>query len=151
MRHCLIEAAGQEMRLTDDGERRANPSAWAETQRGLDMRDRHVRLPRRHSEDPADVPAAREIRVEREGTLSQCHHGADVLAKIGKRLGSIREDARVVARDFEGSPGEINTLHAMRQRIIATPVEKQPETAIRGPGERGPVTWVARDRLFQKG
>src|SRR5215469_9193077 len=98
MRHCLIEAASQEMRLTDDGECCADPSAWAETQRGLDMRDRHVRLPRRHSEDAANMPAAREIRVEGEGTISQCHHGADVLAKIGKGLGGIREDARVVAR-----------------------------------------------------
>src|SRR6516165_4702150 len=102
------------MRLTDDGECCADSSAWAETQRGLDMRDRHVRLPRRHSEDAANMPAAREIRVERERTVGQCHHGADVLAKIGERLGSIRQDARVVARDFEGSPGEINTLHAMR-------------------------------------
>ena len=54
------------------------------------------------------MPAAREIRVEREGTIDQCHHGADILAKIGQRLGGIRQDARVVARHFQGSPGEIN-------------------------------------------
>jgi hypothetical protein len=66
-------------------------------------------------------------------------------------LGGIRQDARVVARYFESPPSEINTLQAVRRRIIAAAVEKQPETAIRGPGKRGPVTRVARDRLFQKG
>jgi hypothetical protein len=114
------------------------------------MRDRNVRLARLHSEGAADVPGAREIRVEREGTVDQCHHGADVLAKIGQRLGSIREDARVVARHFEGSPGEINTLQTVRRRIVAATVKKQPKTAIRGPGEREPVTRVARNRLFRK-
>src|ERR1700751_5354949 len=114
MRRRLIKAACQEMRLADDGERRADPGARAETQRGLDMRDRNVRLARRHSEDPADVPAACEIRVEREGTVGQCHHGAYVLAKIGQRLGCICQDAGVVARYFESPPGEINTLQAVR-------------------------------------
>src|SRR5580693_6963076 len=98
MRCCLIESAGQEMCLADDGERRADSGAGAEAQRGLDMRDRNIRLPRRHPEHPADVPAAREIWIEREGTVDQCHHGVDVLAKIGQSLCSIREDAWVVAR-----------------------------------------------------
>ena len=138
MRRCLIEAASQEMRLTDDGERGADPGAWAEAQRGLDMRDRNVRLARLHSEDAADVPGAREIRVEREGTVDQCHHGADVLAKIGQRLGGIRQDARVVARYFKSPSGEINTLQMVRRRIIAAAVEEQPETAIRGQASAGP-------------
>src|SRR5215470_14134504 len=138
------------MRLTDDGERRAHSGAWAEAQRGLDVRDRNVGLARLHSEDAADVPGARKIRVEREGAVDQCHHGADVLTKIGQRLGSIRQDARVVTRHFEGSPGEINALQTVRLRIAAATVKKEPKTAIRGPGERGPVTRVASNRLFQK-
>ena len=97
------------------------------------------------------MPAAREIRIERQGTIDQCHHGADVLAKIGQRLGSIRQNARVLARHFESSPGEINTLQAVHRWIVAPTVKNQPKTAISGPGECGPVTRVVRDRLFQKG
>ena len=96
------------------------------------------------------MPAAREVRVERQGTVDQRHHGADVLAEIGQREGGIRQDARVVAGHFQGSPGEIDALQTVRLRIFAPTVKKQPKTADRGPGECGPVTRIARDRLLHK-
>ena len=56
-------------------------------------------------EDAADVPAAREARVERQRAVDQRHHGADVLAEIGQREGGIRQDARVVAGHLAGPAG----------------------------------------------
>lgn len=61
-------------------------------------------------EDAADVPAAGEIRVERQGAVDQRHHRTDILAKIGQRLDGIHQNARVVAGHFEGSPREIDAL-----------------------------------------
>jgi len=74
--HRLIESASQEMRLPDYGQRRANPGVRAQSQRVLDMLNRNVGLARLQSEDPADVPTARETGVEREGAVDQRHLGA---------------------------------------------------------------------------
>ena len=113
------------------------------------MLDRDVVLARPESEDAADVPSARETRVERQCAIDQRHHRADILTEIGQRQGGIRQDARVVAGHFQGSPGEIGALQAVSRRIFAPIVKKQPITAERGPGEGGPVTRIARDRLLE--
>src|SRR5689334_15750078 len=81
LRHRLAEAPSQEMRLAYYGQRCADPGARAQPERGLDMADGDVGLARLHPEDAADVPTAREIRVEGEGTIDQRHHRIDVLAK----------------------------------------------------------------------
>jgi hypothetical protein len=82
LRHGLIEAPSEEMRCAYLKERRADAGAGAEAQRGFEMLDRDVGLARKQSQGAADVPAAREIRVEREGAVSQRHHGTDILAEI---------------------------------------------------------------------
>jgi len=61
------------------------------------MLDREVRLARFYSECAADVPAARVVRVEHQGTIEQRHHGTDVLAEISQRMGGSYQNARVVA------------------------------------------------------
>src|SRR5438046_2724201 len=114
------------------------------------MLDRNVGLARKQSEVAADVPAAREIRVQRKRTVEQRHHGAYVLAKIGQCLGGVRQDGRVVAGYLQRSPSEIGALQAIRRRIFAPTVLKQPKTAKRGPGERWSVTRIPRDRLLHK-
>ena len=58
-------------------------------------------------------------------------------------MGSIRQGAGVVAGYFKGSPGEIGSFPTIRRRIFAPTVKKQPMTALRGPGECGPVTRIA--------
>src|SRR6516165_4056560 len=95
---------------------------------------RDVRLAGPHSQDAADLPAAREVRVKRQGTIDQRHHGTDILAEISQRVGDMHQDDRVVASDFQGSPGEIDSLQAGRCRILAPAVSK-PKTAVCGPGE----------------
>src|SRR5215831_2025734 len=150
LRHGLIEAPAQEMGLAYYIERRADAGAGTEAQRGLDMLDRNVGLARPSPEDAADKPASSVVRVERQGAVNQCHHGADVLAEIGQRLGGMRQDARLVAGRFQGSPGEVNALQTDCRPVFAPAVMKQPITAIRGPAECGSVTRIALDRLLHK-
>jgi hypothetical protein len=40
-------------------------------------------------ENAAYVPAPREIRVDREGTVNQRHHRTDILAEIGQRFAQL--------------------------------------------------------------
>ena len=130
-------------------ERWADAGAGAEAQRGFGMHDRDFGLARPISERAANVPPARETRVERHRTVNQHHHRANVLAEIGERKGGIRQDARIVAAHFEGSPPEIGALQTVPLPVFAPVVEKQPITAERGQGECRPVTGIARDRLLQ--
>jgi hypothetical protein len=65
-------------------------------------------------------------------------------------VGGFGQDDRVVAGDFQGSPGEIGTLKTICLPIFAPTVKKQPKTADRGPDEGGPVTRIACDCLFKQ-
>src|SRR5215472_16442629 len=114
--------------------RRADSGARAEPQRRLKMLDRSVGLTRPIPEGAADVPAACKIRVERESAVNQRRHGVDILAEIGKRMGCIGQDARIIAGHFEGLPGELAALRTVRLSIFTAIVTKQPKTALRGPG-----------------
>src|SRR5580700_5463789 len=80
-RHCLIKTPAEELREAYICERRTDSGSGAEVQRGLEMLDRDVGIARPHSEGAADVPTAREARVERECAVDQRHHGADVLTE----------------------------------------------------------------------
>ena len=95
LRHGLTETAADEMCTTYYKEQRAGADAGTEAQRGFSMLDCDVGLGPQSS-CAADEPAAREIRIERQGTIDQRRHGADVLAEIGQRLGGIGQDSRVV-------------------------------------------------------
>ena len=87
------------------------------------MSDRDIGLPRPQSNVAADVPTAREIRVQSERTINQRRHGADILAEIGQRLRGIRESDRIVPGHLEGSSGEIGTLQTVRRGIITATVK----------------------------
>src|SRR5580704_13487040 len=112
------------------------------------MLERDVGLARLNSKYAADVPAASEVWVERQRAVDQRQHRTDVLPKIAQRVGGIRQDDRVVAGYFEGSPCEIGTFQTVRFPVLAPTVEKQPMTEERTPGEGWPVTRIACDRLF---
>src|SRR6516162_7271864 len=130
--------------------RRADAGSRAEAQRGLEMFDRDVGLARPTSEDATDVPAAREIWIEGQSTVNQCHHGPDVLAEIGKCERGIRQNARIVAGNFQSSSCEADPLPTIYLPVFTPTVLKQPKTAGCTPGECGPVTRIARDRLLHK-
>src|SRR5207248_5320551 len=113
-----------EMRGTYYQERRADAGTGTEAQRSVDVLDGDVGLTRPPSEDAADNPTARVVRVDGQRTVNQRHHGADVLAEIGQRLSGMRQDAGVVAGHFQGSPCEINALENVCFPVFATIVNK---------------------------
>src|SRR6516165_6402421 len=131
-------------------ERRADAGSRAEAQRGLEMFDRDVGLARPTSEGATDVPAAGVVRVEREGSIDQRHHGTDVLAEIGKCEGGIRQNPWIIASHFKGSSREADALPTIYLPVFTPTVLKQPKTAECTPRECGPVTRIARDRLLHK-
>ena len=96
--------------------------ARAETQRGLDVLDREIWLPGPQPEQAADVPTAREARVERQGTIDQRHRGTDVLAEIPEDERGIGEDAGVVTGHLQRPPREIDRFAAVRLRVFAPTV-----------------------------
>src|SRR5205085_12523436 len=98
-----------------------------------------VRLARPRSKVAAKMPAARITWVQREGTVGQRHHGADVLAEISQRESGIRQDGRVVAGHFQCPPREIGTPQAVCRPIFAAIILKQPKTAEPSPGESGSI------------
>jgi hypothetical protein len=109
-----------------------------------------IQLARVNPEDATDMPTARVVWVERQGTVDQRHHIADVLAEMVKREGGSGQDTRIVAGHFQRSPGEIGTLPNVRLPIFAPIVEKQPLTAMRSQSERRPIARIARYRLFEQ-
>src|SRR5215471_7384150 len=148
--NSLVEPPPEEMRRAYDKERRADPGPRAEAEGGFRTLNRKVGLARPKPKDAADVPAAREIRVERQCTVHELDHRVDILAEPGQSNGGIRQDSRIVTCYLEGSPGEISTLTTVRRRIFAPIVVYQPLAAGRGPGECRPVTRIPCDRLLQK-
>jgi len=103
------------------------------------MLDRKVGLARALPEVGAYVPAAREIRVQSEGTVDQRYHGADILADIRQGESGINNSARIVTPHLQGLPGEAGVLAAVPLGVGARPLQAQPVTTHRGVGERGSV------------
>src|SRR5271166_3846410 len=114
------------------------------------MLDREIGLTGPDPEKAADRPAAGEARVERQRTVDQPDHGADILSKYSQRVGGVGEDARVVLARLERPPGKIDTLAARRPRLFGPAVSDERHVAHRRPGERRPVMPIDRDRLLKQ-
>src|ERR1700730_3887800 len=114
------------------------------------MFDRSVRLTGPAPEYPAGVPPTRKAWVEHQRAVDQRHHGADVLAEKSQHEGGICEHTWVVAGDLKDPPSKIGALQAVCLRVFAPAVLNETIPAKRGPCERRPVTWIARDRLLHK-
>src|SRR5262249_46761220 len=128
----------------------AEPAMRAEAQRGLGKLDRPVELTGKKSENGTYIPTASKARIERQRSVYQRHHGADVFAIIAQREGGIGKDGRIVAGRLQGSPGVISALAPVFRGVGAGPIRPQPETADGRPGERRPITRIARDRPLEQ-
>ena len=137
LRNCLVEASAEEMCNADYERCPAGSGARAETQRRFDMPDREIRFPADQPQHAADVPAARKARVERQRTIGQCRHRADVLAEKREREGGIREDARIVVGLLQCLARQSGSLAAVGLRIFALAVVAAQKPANRCPSERG--------------
>ena len=89
-------------------------------------------------------------RVERQRTIDQRYHGADVLAEISQHEGRVGQDARVVLAPLRAPAGQDRCLSTVRLRVFGPAVIDEPHVANRGPGECRPVMPIDRDRLFEQ-
>ena len=62
-RYRLIEASTDKIRTAERGERRTNPGSRAETQRGLDVLYRNLRLASPAPKNAAAIPSAGKARI----------------------------------------------------------------------------------------
>src|SRR5258708_20530674 len=93
--------------------------AWAQAERGLDMLDREIVLTGQEPDLAAKIPATGEARVERERTVDQPGHGADVLAETCQHKRGVSEDARVVLPPIASLPGKLDALGAIYLHRVA--------------------------------
>src|SRR5512143_804144 len=100
----------------------ANPSAWAEPHRDLDMLDRGIGITRLPPQKPTDDPATRIARIESQRSIDQRDHRADVFPKIRERLGCIRNRNRIFARHLQRSPTIFHALALITVGIFARSV-----------------------------
>src|SRR5215469_18202239 len=129
-------------------EQREHAGAGTEAPRDFGVFDPDIGLPRPRPENAADVPAPREIRVERERTVNQRHHRADILAEIGQRFW-LRSP---------GPPGrrlQLQELAARNGRLLDDPPrdrrsdrEEAAENSRTRPRRVPAVMRIARDRLL---
>src|SRR5262249_18290043 len=83
VRHSLIEAWRKELGELDQIGGRADTCARIEARCAIEQLDGDIRPPCPHLEQTGDMPAAREVWVERQRSVDQSQHRADVLAEVG--------------------------------------------------------------------
>src|ERR1700730_12601740 len=95
------------------------------------MLDCEIVLASPEPQTAAQIPAAGEAQVERERTVEQPDHGADVLAELSQHPGGGSEDARVVLPHFERLPSKIDGFAAGCLRRVGPAVKDEPHMAHR--------------------
>src|SRR3954447_3486558 len=126
------------MRFSHCKERRADSGAGTEAKRGFYMLDRDVGLTGHQPEDAADVPAAGVVRVERQGAVNQRHHGADVLAEMGQRVGGSHQEpgsspATSRARLAKSAPFRRSAAGSLLQPSLTSREQQNAAQASAGP------------------
>src|SRR5262249_26658970 len=114
------------------------------------MLDREIGLAGPDSEKAAQQPATGVTRVERQRSVEQPDHSADILAEASQDLGGVDEDARLVLPHVESLPSEIDGLASGFLRLFSPAVVDEPGVAIRRPGECRGVMVIDRDRLLEQ-
>src|SRR3984893_3226649 len=114
---CLLETTAEEQSGTDQVRLVSGPRRPAEARGHLSMLDREIRLAGPQPEKTADVPAAREARIEGEGAIDQCNHRIEVFAENSERHCGVGQNARVVPRRLDGPPSKVDSLRPDRVPI----------------------------------
>src|SRR4029077_13861318 len=114
------------------------------------MLDCEIGLAGPDPEGTAQIPAASIARVEREGTVDQPDHGADILAESSQHEGGVGKDARVVLSLLERLPSKLDGPAAGYLRLRGPAIKKEPQVAHRGPGECRPGKLIDRHHLVQE-
>src|SRR5215472_14400653 len=122
-RHRLIETSTQEMCPAYQCSRVANFGTRTETERGIHVLDRGVRLPTPTSEHTTGIPASREARIKSNSTVSQCRHCTDVLAEVSESHSSVGEDTGIVISDFQCAACETDAFEPVRRGVLAQSIK----------------------------
>src|SRR5260370_27749744 len=112
------------------------------------MLDREIGLAGPDPEHTAHMPAAGVARVERERTVDQPDHGADILAQMSQHESGDGEDAGVVLRHLQRLPGEIAALAAGCPPFLDPNLNTEPPRASRPPGQGNPGKPIDPRTLF---
>src|ERR1700730_18545562 len=103
------------------------------------MLDREIRLAGPQPEKTADVPAAREARIEGESVIDQHDHRIEVFAENGKRHCGVGQNARVVPGRREGPPSKVDPVRRDRGPIWRVEAWGQMLAGLRRKPEGGAV------------
>ena len=96
---------------------------------------------------PAAVgPSDGEARVQLDGTVDQRGSGIDVLAQIAKHVGDPAENNRILAGSAKRLLSQIETLAAVRVRIIVPASDIKTAVAKRRQRKGDAVPRIAGDR-----
>ena len=110
------------------------------------MGDREIGLPGPQPQPAAVSPPDGETRVQLHGTVDQRDGGIDVLAQIAKHVGDPAENIRILAGGAKRLPSQIETLAAVRVRIIGPASNIETAVAKRRQRKGDAVARIARDR-----
>src|SRR5262249_17180227 len=128
----------------------ANAGTRTETERGIHILDRGVRLPTPTSEHTTGIPASREAWIKSNSTVSQCRHCSDVLAKVSESHSSVGEDTGIVISNFQRAARETDAFEPVRRGVLAQSIKAKPETTKCSPSKCRSVIRVTLNRLLQK-
>ena len=92
----------------------------------------------------------RVVRVERQSTLNQRHHDAEVLAEIGQHKAGIGKYGGIIPCHLQGPLCEVDAFAAVRLQILAETILVWPHVADRAPNECGSVARIALCSLLEK-
>src|ERR1700730_7071184 len=99
------------------------------------MLDSEIELTGEQPQKAAHKPTAGEARVERQCTVDQPDHGADIFAETRQHKGGDDENARVVLSDLECLPSKLDAAAAEFLRFCGPAVIDKPHVAVRHPGK----------------
>src|SRR4051794_19787798 len=85
----------------------------------LEILDCTFRLTGPQPQPPAEMPALSESRVEFQRTLDQTDGCVDILAKGGRYIGAAGENPGILTGHLKRSPGQVETVAAIRLRVTA--------------------------------
>src|SRR6516162_10208309 len=114
------------------------------------MLDREIGLTGPEPENAAQIPAAGVARVQRQRTVDQPDHSADILAEIRQHEGGAGEHARVILNGLERLTSEFDCLAAGCLRRFDPAPNDEVHVADRRHRQCGSVVRIDRDRLVEQ-
>src|SRR5215469_18344510 len=112
----------------------------------LEMIDRNIGLTGEQPQKGTPKPPLGQTGPRGERSIHQANGGIDVLAKIAEQIGAADEEVRVVCRDPQSAPRQIQPRVAVRLPVIRPAVKIELGMAMRRQSESGTVTGIALNR-----